>query len=158
MNNSDEYGIAAHWRYKEKSKDAALRDSLYIEEKLDWLKQIMEWQLELKDPHEFMSTLKLECKFEQVFIFTPKGLVVKLPNGATPLDFAYGVHSEIGEHCYGAKVGLKLVPLSYKLKSGEICEILTRKNNTPSPGWLDLAVTARAKAKIRKYLRENKKV
>ena len=158
MHNRDEYGIAAHWRYKEKSKDGALLDSVYIEEKLDWLKQIMEWQLELKDPHEFMSTLKLECTFEQVFVFSPKGMVVKLPMGATPLDFAYGVHSEIGDHCYGVKVGLKLVPLSYKLKSGDICEILTRKNNTPSPGWLDLAVTARAKSKIRKYLRENKKI
>jgi GTP pyrophosphokinase len=153
MHRRAEYGIAAHWRYKEHAKHDG--KSLAMEEKLDWLKQALEWQQELKDPREFLTALKVECTFDQIFIFTPKGKVIKLPQGATPLDFAYAVHTEIGHHCYGAKVNNRIVPLTCKLISGEMCEILTRKNARPHEHWLDFVITATARARIRKYLREH---
>lgn len=155
MHRRAEYGIAAHWRYKEKgdTRTGNAHTAEEIEEKLDWLKQILEWQQELKDSREFLAAFKAECRFEQIFVFTPNGRVIKLPGDATPVDFAYAVHSDIGTHCYGAKVGNKLVPLDYKLKTGEICEILVRKNNHPSKHWLEFVITARARSKIRKYLR-----
>jgi GTP pyrophosphokinase len=121
---------------------------------MDWLKQVMEWQQDLTDGREFINDFKVECKFDQIFVSTPRGMVVQMPLGATPLDFAYAVHSEIGSHSYGAKVGNKLVPLDYHLKSGETCEILTRKNAHPNKGWLQIAITPRARSKIRKYLKE----
>lgn len=156
MHRSAEYGIAAHWRYKEGKagqSSGGLPRAEDIEEKLDWLKQVLEWQSDLKDPKEFLNALKSECRFEQVFVFTPKGKVVKLPGGATPLDFAYSVHTDIGNHCYGAKIGGKLVPLDYKLKSGLVIEILTRKNSNPTKDWLEFVITARARSKIRKFLK-----
>jgi GTP diphosphokinase / guanosine-3',5'-bis(diphosphate) 3'-diphosphatase len=156
MHRRSEYGIAAHWRYKEggaAASNAGLAKTEDIEEKLDWLKEVLEWQNDLKDPKEFLNALKSECKFEQIFVFTPKGRVIKLPGDSTPVDFAYCVHTDIGNHCYGAKVGGKLVPLDFKLKSGFICEILTRKNSNPTKDWLEFVITARARSKIRRYLK-----
>ena len=152
MHKRAEYGIAAHWRYKEGSSVQGT-SSEEIEEKLDWLKEVLEWQSDTKDPKEFLGALKSECRFEQVFVFTPKGKVIKLPGGSTPVDFAYCVHSDIGDHIYGAKVGGRLVPLNYKLKSGEICEILTRKSSRPTKDWLEFVISARARSKIRRFLR-----
>jgi GTP pyrophosphokinase len=158
MHRWAEYGIAAHWRYKEKGDNAkaqAPRHSEEIEEKLDWLKSVLEWQSELKDSREFLDAFRMECRFEQIFVFTPQGKVIKLPKDATPVDFAYAVHSAIGNTCYGAKIGNKIVTLDYKLNSGDICEILTRKNVHPNEHWLKFVITAEARAKIRKYLKEH---
>ena len=157
MHKRSEYGIAAHWRYKEKGEITKIdqdQKSEDVEEKLNWLRQILEWQQDLKDSKEFLETFKAECEFEQVFVFTPKGKVIKLPLGATPVDFAYAIHSDIGDHCFGAKVGNRIVTLDYKLKSGEICEILVKRSAKPNKHWLEFALTANAKSKIRKYLRE----
>ncbi|MFC1501382.1 RelA/SpoT family protein [Elusimicrobiota bacterium] len=154
MHKRCEYGIASHWRYKEKKVHDKNYKPEEIDEKLDWLKEVLEWQKELKDSKEFLNAFKTECKFEQVFVFTPKGKLTKLPADATPVDFAYVVHSDIGNHCYGAKIGKKLVPLDYKLKSGDMCEILTRKNTKPSKHWLGFVITANARSKIRRFLRK----
>ncbi|MBN1823967.1 MAG: bifunctional (p)ppGpp synthetase/guanosine-3',5'-bis(diphosphate) 3'-pyrophosphohydrolase [Endomicrobiales bacterium] len=157
MHRRSEYGIAAHWRYKESVgiTGAGIAAAGEIEDKLDWLKKVLEWQQELKDPKEFLESLKVECEFEQVFVYTPKGRVIKLPKDSTPVDFAYAVHSEIGDRCYGAKIGKKLVPLDYRLRSGEMCQILTRKSARPTKDWLEFVITPRARSKIRKSLRES---
>jgi GTP pyrophosphokinase len=158
MHRRCEYGIAAHWRYKEQAdgmKRPGREHSTVIEEKLDWLRQVLEWQSELKDAREFMETFKTECTFDQIFVFTPQGKVVVLPQNSTPIDFAYAVHSQIGDSCFGAKVSGRLVPLDTRLNSGEVCEILTRKNAHPHEHWLKAVITARARAKIRKYLHEH---
>jgi len=159
MHRRAEYGIAAHWRYKEKGEIQQTGSQVTedVENKLNWLRQVLEWQQDLKDSKEFLATFKAECEFEQVFVFTPKGKVIKLPSGATPIDFAYAIHSDIGDHCFGAKVGNKIVPLNYELKSGEICEILVKKSVKPTEHWLEMAITANARSKIRKYLREEQK-
>jgi GTP pyrophosphokinase len=155
MHRWAEYGIAAHWRYKERGgrAAAALRPEDF-DDKMDWLKQVLEWQQDVTDGKEFIAAFKVECTFDQIFVSTPQGKVVKLPLGATPLDFSYAVHSEIGNHSYGAKVGTRMVPLDYHLKSGETCTILTRKSAHPNKGWLQMAITARARSRIRKYLRD----
>ncbi|MDR2427106.1 MAG: RelA/SpoT family protein [Endomicrobium sp.] len=162
MHQRAEYGIAAHWRYKkrvESSGKNVKEDNKYAltEDRLDWLKKFLEWQRETTDSKEFLTTLKTECDFEQIFVFTPKRKVIKLPYGATALDFAYTVHSDIGDTCMGAKVNNKMVPIDTKLKTGDICEILVRKNIKPSKNWLEFAITAQARSRIRKYLREHKK-
>ena len=157
MHKRSEYGIAAHWRYKEKGEIARVdqnQKSEDVEEKLNWLRRILEWQQDLKDSKEFLETFKAECEFEQVFVFTPKGKVIKLPLGSTPVDFAYAIHTDIGNHCFGAKIGNKIVTLDYKLKSGEICDIIVKRSAKPNKHWLEFAITANAKSKIRKYLRE----
>jgi GTP diphosphokinase / guanosine-3',5'-bis(diphosphate) 3'-diphosphatase len=150
MHRTAEYGIAAHWRYKigEQTKDA------HLEEKLNWLRQWIEWLQDLKSPREFLDSLKTDLELNQVFVFTPRGEVKVLPGGATPLDFAYSVHTDIGESCVGARVNNKMVKLEYQLKSGDICEIQTRKGSTPKKDWLNIVKTARARSKIRHYLRE----
>ncbi|MBI4375445.1 MAG: bifunctional (p)ppGpp synthetase/guanosine-3',5'-bis(diphosphate) 3'-pyrophosphohydrolase [Elusimicrobia bacterium] len=150
MHRTSEYGIAAHWRYKlgEHSKDA------HLEEKLNWLRQWIEWLQDLKSPREFLDSLKTDLELTQVFVFTPAGEVKALPSGSTPLDFAFAVHTEIGHSCVGAQVNNKMVKLDYKLKSGDICKILTRKGSTPKKDWLTFVRTARARSKIRRYLRE----
>ncbi|HEX4046852.1 MAG TPA: RelA/SpoT family protein [Elusimicrobiota bacterium] len=151
MHRSSEYGIAAHWRYKhgEQAKDA------HMEEKLNWLRQWIEWLQDLNSPREFLDSLKTDLEFNQVFVFTPAGEVKVLPAGATPLDFAYAVHTEIGESCVGAIVNNKMVRLDHTLKSGDICRINTKKGSTPKKDWLNLVKTARARSKIRHYLREH---
>jgi len=150
MHRTSEYGIAAHWRYKtgEHSSDA------HMEEKLNWLRQWLEWLQDLKSPREFIESLKTDLELHQVFIFTPMGEVKALPAGSKPLDFAFAVHTDIGMACVGAKVNNKMVSLDYELKSGDICEILTRKGSVPKKDWLRIVKTARARSKIRSYLRE----
>jgi GTP pyrophosphokinase len=150
MHRSSEYGIAAHWRYKagEQTKD------VHMEEKLNWLRQWIEWLQDLNSPREFLDSLKTDLEFNQVFVFTPAGEVKVLPAGATPLDFAFAVHTEIGFSCVGAIVNNKMVRLDHTLKSGDICRINVKKGSTPKKDWLNLVKTARARSKIRHYLRE----
>jgi len=147
MHRTAEYGIAAHWRYKE-----AQRSRERIKERLAWIKRIMEWQGDLSDPREFMENLKIDLFQEEVFVFTPKGDVIDLPKGSTPLDFAYAIHTEVGHRCVGAKVNDRLVPLEYRLRNGDIVHIIT-SNTSPGPSkdWLNIVVTARAKTKIRQW-------
>ncbi|MDE2490806.1 MAG: bifunctional (p)ppGpp synthetase/guanosine-3',5'-bis(diphosphate) 3'-pyrophosphohydrolase [Elusimicrobia bacterium] len=150
MHRSSEYGIAAHWRYKtgEQSKD------VHLEEKLNWLRQWIEWLQDLNSPREFLDSLKTDLEFNQVFVFTPAGEVKVLPAGATPLDFAFAVHTEVGHTCVGAVVNNKMVRLDHALKSGDICRIVTKKGSTPKKDWLGFVRTARARSKIRHWLRE----
>ncbi len=147
MHRTAEYGIAAHWRYKE-----GKRGDEKFDEKLAWLRQILEWQQELSDPKEFMESLKLDLFEDEVFVFTPKGKVVNLPFNSTPVDFAYMIHSDVGNQCVGAKVNHRIVPLEYKLKSGDIVEIITAKSSLgPSRDWLSFVKTAKARNKIRQW-------
>jgi len=152
MHRTAEYGIAAHWRYK--SGDQAQGKDAHLEEKLNWLRQWIEWLQDLKSPREFLDSLKTDLELNQVFVFTPAGEVKVLPGGATPLDFAFAVHTAIGETCVGAHVNNKMVKLDYQLKSGDICTILTKKGSVPKKDWLTFVKTARARSKIRHYLRE----
>src|SRR4051794_25531076 len=140
MHETAEFGIAAHWLYKDKGyKDAT---------QAQWLDSLVEWQKELKDPQEVVEGLKVDLHEDEVFVFTPKGEVKSLAAGATPLDFAYEIHTDVGHRCVGAKVNGKIVPLHYELKSGDICEVLTsKKERGPSRDWLALAKTARAQSK-----------
>lgn len=152
MHKTAEYGIAAHWKYKEK---VDLKKDKKLEERLSWLRQILEWQKDLKDPKEFMENLKIGLFQDEVFTFTPKGDVKILPSGSTPIDFAYLIHTDIGHSCVGAKVNKKIVPLDYKLKSGDILEILTSKSSRgPSRDWLKIAKTSGAKNRIRIWFKK----
>jgi GTP pyrophosphokinase len=160
MHQRAEYGVAAHWRYKRRVEgDAAGAKedvkNVTAESRLDWLKQFLEWQRETTDSGEFLDSLKTECNFEQIFVFTPQKKVIKLPLGATALDFAYAVHSDIGDTFMGAKVNGKMATINAKLKTGDVCEILVRKNIKPSVHWLEFAITPQARSRIRKYLREH---
>lgn len=145
--------IAAHWRYKEGS-----RISDQDGEKLSWLRQLLEWQRELKDPKEFLQTVKIDLYPEDVYVFTPKGDVFRFPAGATPLDFAYSVHTQLGNQCIGAKANGQIVPLKYNLKSGDVLEILRSSKQHPSKDWLRIAKTSRARTKIRSWLRTQERV
>ena len=152
MHRTSEYGIAAHWKYKEKGD--LLKDRKF-EERLTWLRQILEWQKELKDPLEFMENLKIDLLQYEVYTFTPKGDVKVLPLGSTPVDFAYAIHTEIGHRCVGAKVNNKIVPLSHRLKSGDIVEILTSKTSAgPSRDWLKFVKTSSAKTRIKAWFKK----
>ena len=145
MHRVSEVGIAAHWRYKEGSRTDRAYDA-----KLAWLRQLMEWQRDVSDATEFVEGVKLDIFQDQVFVFTPKGDVKDLPAGATPLDFAYRIHTEVGHACIGAKVNNRLVPLDYKLKNGDIVEIVTTKSaHGPSRDWLNIVTTSHAREKIR---------
>jgi len=147
MHQLAEEGIAAHWKYKEGRTGLGADDDAF-----SWLRQLLEWQQEVKDPHEFLNSLKLDLYPEEVYCFTPRGEVKMLPRGATPIDFAYSIHTEVGHQCVGARVHGKMVPLRYKLQNGDIVEILTSTGHKPSRDWLGLTVTNRAKSKIRHYL------
>ncbi len=152
MHKTAEQGIAAHWKYKEK---VDLKKDKKLEDRLSWLRQILEWQKDLKDPKEFMENLKIGLFQDEVFIFTPKGDVKILPSGSTPVDFAYLIHTDIGHSCIGAKVNKKIVPLDYKLKSGDILEILTSKSGRgPSRDWLKIVKTSGAKNRIRIWFKK----
>jgi GTP pyrophosphokinase len=151
MHRTSEYGIAAHWRYKEGGKNDA------FESKLTWLRSLLEWQNDMRDSRAFMENLKLDLFENQVFIFSPKGDVYSLPSAATPLDFAYQVHTDIGNHCVGAKVNGKIVPLDYQLRNGDICEVLVNKSSRPSLDWLALVRTSSAKHKIKQWFRKERK-
>lgn len=149
MHRTSEYGIAAHWRYKEGGKG-----DKELEQKLAWLRQLMEWQRDLRDAHEFMETLKIDFFTDTVFVFTPKGDVVELPSGSTPVDFAFRVHTQVGCGCVGAKINNKIVPLDHKLKNGDIVEILTSKTSAgPSRDWLAFVKTSQAKNRIRHWFK-----
>ncbi|MFL5454794.1 MAG: RelA/SpoT family protein, partial [Myxococcales bacterium] len=147
MHKIAEEGIAAHWAYKEGKSGG--KD----EQKFAWLRQLMEWQQDLKDPREFLETVKVDLFQDEVFVFTPKGDVKSLPLGSTSVDLAYAVHSEVGAHCVGAKVNGKIVPLRYKLKNGDSVEILTSPNARPNKDWLSFVKTSRAQAKIRNFIK-----
>src|ERR1700681_4617499 len=151
MHRTSEYGVAAHWRYKEGSKndDAG--------QKLTWLRSLLEWQNDMRDSRVFMENLKLDLFDTQVFIFSPKGDVFSMPATATPLDFAYQVHTDVGHHCVGAKVNGKIVPLDSHIKNGDIVEILTNKSSRPSLDWLSIVRTSGAKHKIKQWFRKEQK-
>jgi len=150
MHEMAEYGVAAHWLYKEGRRGADNGD----DSKVTWLRQMLDWQQDLEDPQEFMETLKVDLFEDEVFVFTPKGEVKSLAAGATPLDFAYEVHTEIGHRCVGARVNGKIVPLHYELKSGDIVEILTsKKERGPSRDWLAVVRTTRARNKIKAWFK-----
>ena len=146
MHRTAEYGIAAHWRYKEGG-----RTDEAFDERLAWLRQMLEWQTELKDPREFMEALKIDLFEDEVFVFSPKGDVISLRRGSTPIDFAYAIHTEVGNHCVGAKVNGSIVPLTYELQMGDRIEILTAKNASPSRDWLNIVKTSSARSKIRAH-------
>jgi GTP pyrophosphokinase len=152
MHRIAEEGIAAHWKYKEGRSGVDKDDHAF-----SWLRQLLEWQQEVKDPHEFLNSLKLDLYPEEVYCFTPKGEVKMLPRGASPIDFAYAIHTEVGHQCVGARVNGKMVPLRYKLKNGDIVEILTSPGHKPSRDWLSFTVTNKAKAKVRHYLNTTEK-
>jgi GTP pyrophosphokinase len=145
MHRLAEEGIAAHWKYKEGGKKGPIED----DQRIAWLRQLVEWQRDMHDPGEFMSTLKVDLYPEEVYTFTPKGRVMVLPRDATPIDFAYSVHSDVGSTCVGAKVNGRIVPLKYNLKNGDVVEILTQPGHLPSKDWLALVKTSRARNRIK---------
>lgn len=149
MNQVAENGIAAHWKYKEGKFDS--------KEDMQWVNRLLEWHKDLKDPTEFLETVKIDLFAEDVYVFTPRGDVKEFPYGSTPLDFAYSVHTDVGNTCVGAKVNGKIVPLKYKLKSGDTIEILTSPTQTPSKDWVKVVRTSRAKAKIRLYIKSQER-
>jgi len=146
MHKMAEEGIAAHWKYKDGPVSAQ------DEQRLAWLRQVVEWQRDVSDPNEFLSTLKVDLYPEEVYTFTPKGKVVVLPRDATPIDFAYTIHTEVGHTCVGAKVNGRMVPLRHKLHSGDIVEILTQPGHRPSRDWLGLVKSSRSRNKIKHWL------
>jgi GTP diphosphokinase / guanosine-3',5'-bis(diphosphate) 3'-diphosphatase len=150
MHRVAERGIAAHWKYKEKG-GGGIADSDAA--RFGWLKQLVEWQKDLKDPAEFLEGVKVDLFQDEVYVFTPKGDVRVFPRGATPVDFAFAIHSQLGEKITGARVNGKLEPLRYKLKSGDIIDVVSSPNQQPSKDWLDFVGTTRARARIRNYLR-----
>jgi guanosine-3',5'-bis(diphosphate) 3'-pyrophosphohydrolase len=146
MHHMAEEGIAAHWKYKDGPVSAQ------DEQRLAWLRQVVEWQRDVSDPTEFLSTLKIDLYPEEVYTFTPKGKVVVLPRESTPIDFAYSIHTEVGHSCVGAKVNGRMVPLRHKLHSGDIVEIVTQPGRTPSRDWLGIVKSSRARNKIKHWL------
>ncbi len=152
MHRTAEQGIAAHWQYKEQAPLGAGDRKAFA-----WLHQLMEWQRDLKDPAEFIQTVKIDLFEEEVFVFTPKGDVKALPKGSTPIDFSYAVHSKIGDHCSGARVNGMMVPLRYLLRNGDIVDIITSPTQRPSKDWLKFVVTSRAQTKIRHHLRNEQR-
>ena len=149
MHRVAEEGIAAHWSYKEGNGDSSAQQT----ERFAWLRRLIEWQQNVKDPQEFLSTVKEDLFPEEVFVFTPKGDVLDFPRGATIVDFAYRIHSQVGNHLVGARVNGRMVPLRYKLESGDTIEVLTSDKQVPGKDWLNWAATARAKSRIRQWLR-----
>lgn len=150
MHRTAEYGIAAHWVYKENGTD-----NKDLRNKIAWLRHLIEWQGEMRDSEEFMETLRIGLFMDEVFVFTPKGEVKNLPAGATPVDFAYSIHTALGHQCAGAKVNGRLVPLDYQLKNGDIVQIVSSKQSSgPSRDWLQFVKTSKAKNRIRQWLRE----
>ncbi|MGA8575931.1 MAG: bifunctional (p)ppGpp synthetase/guanosine-3',5'-bis(diphosphate) 3'-pyrophosphohydrolase [Candidatus Cybelea sp.] len=152
MHRTSEYGIAAHWRYKEGGK------ADQFENKLSWLRALLEWQKDMRDSRVFMENLKLDLFDSQVFVFSPRGDVYSIPAGGTPLDFAYQVHTDVGNHCVGAKINGRIVPLDYAMQNGDICEILVNKSSgRPSLDWLSIVQTSSAKHKIKQWFRKERR-
>ncbi|HEX8693765.1 MAG TPA: bifunctional (p)ppGpp synthetase/guanosine-3',5'-bis(diphosphate) 3'-pyrophosphohydrolase [Longimicrobium sp.] len=148
MHRTAEYGIAAHWKYKEGQKGDE------VDERLSWFRQVLEWQQETREPEEFMEFLRIDLFQDEIFVFTPKGDVKQLPKGATPIDFGFTVHTEVGLHCVGARVNGRLVPITRELANGDTVEILTDPKQRPSRDWLAFVKTARARNKIRQWIKE----
>ena len=156
MHQVSEYGVAAHWKYKEQGRGATAGSA--VDQKMSWLRQMVNLQQELSDPKEYFEALKVDVFSDEVFVFTPKGDVVDLPKGSIPIDFAYRIHTEIGHHCVGAKVNGKLVPLEYKLKNGDIVSIITNKANSgPSRDWLNIVASSETRTKIRSWFKKEKR-
>jgi len=153
MHRVAEEGIAAHWKYKKDGKDFQFNDI----QRFAWLRQLLEWQQNLQDPQEFLHTIKEDLFADEVYVFTPKGDLLNFPKGATVIDFAYRIHSEVGHHCSGARINGQLVPLRYMLRSGDTVEIITMHQQTPSRDWLKLAKTPRAKSHIRNWLKKQQR-
>lgn len=153
MHRVSEYGVAAHWKYKESGKGATASNE--YDQKLSWLRQLVNLQQELSDPREYVEALKVDVFSDEVFVFTPKGDVIDLPKGSIPIDFAYRIHTEVGNHCVGAKVNGKIVPLEYKLKNGDIVSVITNKaNNGPSRDWLNIVASSETRNKIRSWFKK----
>jgi GTP pyrophosphokinase len=153
MHRIAEEGIAAHWKYKAGGGTVTARD----EERLNWIRQLVEWQKEMTDPNEFLSSLKMDLYPDEAYTFTPKGKVVVVPADATPIDFAYTIHTEVGHTCVGAKVNGRMVPLRTKLRTGDIVEIVTQKDHKPSRDWLTFVKSPRARNKIKHWLNEDQR-
>jgi GTP pyrophosphokinase len=153
MHRVAERGIAAHWKYKERGGGIAEQDA----QRFSWLRQLMEWQKELKDPAEFLEGVKVDLFQDEVYVFTPKGDVRVFPRGATPVDFAYQIHTQLGDHVTGARINGKMEALRYKLRNGDVVEVLTTPHQHPNKDWLDFVGTMRARAKIRNYLRQEQR-
>ena len=152
MHRVAEFGVAAHWTYKEGGKDAS------FDQKLSWLRSLLEWQNEVGDAESFLNTVKVDLFEDEVYVFTPRGDVINLPADSTPVDFAYRIHTEVGHHCIGAKVNGRMVPLDYALQNGEIVEILTSKGpHGPSRDWLNFVKSASAKERIRKWFKSQRR-
>jgi guanosine-3',5'-bis(diphosphate) 3'-pyrophosphohydrolase len=154
MHEVAESGIAAHWKYKEHGNNAHPAQDLASEKSFQWLRQLMNWQKDLTDPNEFLESVKVDLFSEEVYVFTPRGDVIELPRGATPVDLAFAIHSDVGMQCVGAKVNNRIVPLRYILENGDSCEIITQKNQRPKKDWLDFVRTSRARTKIRAMMRQ----
>lgn len=158
MHKTAEYGIAAHWKYKEGNNSNPENKDVNFDKKLVWLRDMLEWQKETSDPNEFMEGFKMDLFTDEVFVFTPKGVVINLGSGSTPIDFAYRIHTDVGNRCVGAKVSGKIVPLDYKLKTGEIVEVITSQGSKgPSMNWLNIVTTNQAKSKIRAWFKKSQK-
>ncbi len=158
MHRTAEYGIAAHWRYKETKGATIVGPPAHIDE-MTWLRQLLDWQREAADPSEFLDALRYDLSSQEVYVFTPKGDVVALPTGSTPVDFAYAVHTEVGHKCIGARVNQKLVPLESALSNGDVIEIFTSKSETagPTQDWLGFVKSPRARTKIRQYFNKERR-
>ncbi|MDP9151057.1 MAG: bifunctional (p)ppGpp synthetase/guanosine-3',5'-bis(diphosphate) 3'-pyrophosphohydrolase [Myxococcota bacterium] len=153
MHRVAERGIAAHWKYKDRGGGIQPQDAA----RFSWLRQLLEWQKELKDPAEFLEGVKVDLFQDEVYVFTPKGDVRVFPRGATPVDFAYQIHTHLGDHVTGARINGKMEPLRYKLRNGDVVEVLTSAHQHPSKDWLDVVGTTRARSKIRNFLRQEQR-
>jgi guanosine-3',5'-bis(diphosphate) 3'-pyrophosphohydrolase len=158
MHRTAEYGIAAHWKYKENKDATIVGPPAHIDE-MAWLRQLLDWQREASDPSEFLDALRYDLSSQEVYVFTPKGDVIALPKGSTPVDFAYAVHTEVGHKCIGARVNGKLVPLESQVSNGDVLEIFTSKSDTagPSHDWLGFVASPRARTKIRQYFNKERR-
>jgi GTP diphosphokinase / guanosine-3',5'-bis(diphosphate) 3'-diphosphatase len=153
MHRVAERGIAAHWKYKDRGGGIADQDAA----RFSWLRQLLEWQKEVKDPAEFLEGVKVDLFQDEVYVFTPKGDVRVFPRGATPIDFAYQIHTQLGDHVTGARINGKIEPLRYKLRNGDVVEVLTKPDQQPNKDWLDFVGTTRARSKIRNHLRTDQR-
>ncbi len=153
MDRIAEEGIASHWKYKE-----GYGSDKEIPNQYAWMRRLLEWQKSLTDPKEFLETIRLDLFSWEVYVFTPKGEVKALPKGATPVDFAYSIHSEVGNRCTGAKVNERIVPLNYQLKNGDIVQIITSKNHKPSKDWLNFVKTSTARTRIRQWIKKEERI
>ncbi|MFO0566609.1 MAG: bifunctional (p)ppGpp synthetase/guanosine-3',5'-bis(diphosphate) 3'-pyrophosphohydrolase [Polyangiaceae bacterium] len=154
MHRVAEHGVAAHWKYKERNSGGVDPGTV---EKFSWLRELTEYQRHLKDPAEFLESVKLDLSSDEIYVFTPKGDVRMFPRGSTPIDFAYSIHSEVGNHCSGSRANGQIVPLRYKMRNGDVMEVMTSPQQRPSKDWLDFTVTTRARNRVRAFLRSEQR-